>query len=168
MKLLMKIGTAIDRVIDILATVVIILIVFSLVFICFGVVMRYFLHRPQGWVVQFVGYSIVFMTFLGAPWILRADKHAKMDILVNYLKPRKQAMLDFATSILGAIICLIIVVYGTEVTVDFFQRNVWVADVIELPEGPLFAIIPFCFCFLFLQFLGKAHRHLERWKASPK
>ncbi len=168
MKLVTKTGTGLARMINFLAALAAVLIVSAMVFICFGVAMRYFMHNPQGWVIEIATYSIVFSTFLGAAWVLQREKHVKIDIVVNRLNPRNQAMLGIVTSIIGAIVCLFIVVYGAMVTLDFFQRGIWFPGDIEVPQAVLSAIIPLGCFFLFVQLVRRSYGYLERWRASPK
>lgn len=168
MKLLTKGKSAFDGTINVLAVLggAIIVFVFATVFL--EVVLRYFLQRPLGWVVQTAQYSLIFITFLGAAWVLRMDKHVTMEIVINRLKPRNQDLLRTITSIAGALICLVLVIYGIQVALDLFQRGIYDPQVLDVPMAPLVAIIPLGSFMLSLQFLRRGYGYLQRWRASPK
>jgi len=168
MKLLTKGKSALDGAISVLAIVGGVIIVFVFVTVCLEVVMRYFLHNPLNWVVQVSEYSLAFITFLGAAWVLRMEKHVTMEIVINQLEPKSQGLLGMVTSIVGALVCLVLVIYGTQVAWDLFQRHVYHLGVLDVPKAPLIAVIPLSSLFLLFQFLRRTYGYLERWRASPK
>ena len=159
---------AFDGTINVLAVLGAILIAFVFVTVSLEVVLRYFLHSPMNWVVQTSQYSLIFITFLGAAWVLRLDKHVTMEIVLNRLQPRNQDLLRTITSIAGALICLVLVVYGIQVTLDLFHRGIYDPQVLDVPMAPLVAISPLGSFMLFLQFLRRGYGYLERWRASPR
>ena len=166
MKLRLKVWSAFDFTLNLFALLAILIIIFVLVTVCLGVFMRYFLNNPLGWVVQTSQYSLVFVTFLSAAWVLKREKHVTMDLLTNWLSPEKKAMFGMITSVIGATVCLVITFYSTLVTLDHFQRKIYDMQVIEVPLGPLFAVITLgCFT-LFIQFLRRVFGYLEQWRTS--
>lgn len=155
MNLLIKVRSAFDVTLNLFSFVAILIMVFVLISVCLGVFMRYFLQNPLGWVVQTSQYSLVFVTFLAAAWVLRREKHVTMDLLTNCLSPGKKAVLGIITSIVGALVCLIITYYSFLVTLDHFKRNIYDMQVVEVPLGPMFAVMTLGFFTLFIQFLRR-------------
>ena len=168
MRLLDKGKSALDGTINVLAILGGVIIVFVFVTVCLAVVMRYFLHSPLNWVTQTSQYSLIFITFLGAAWVLRREKHVTMEMVVNQLKPKNQDLIRTITSIAGALICLVLVIYGIQVALDLFQRGIYDPQVLDVPMAPLVAIIPLGSFMLSLQFLRRGYGYLQRWRASPK
>ena len=166
MTLLKKVIAIYYRITNSLAALGGVLIITAMVTITFGVVMRYLLHRPPVWVVETTEYILVWFTFLAAAWILRKEGHVKVEIVVSRLSPRAQALLGIITSIIGAVLCSILVVYGSQVVWDHFQRNILMDSMLQPPKAPLLAIIPIGSFFLLIQFLRRSYGSLERWKAS--
>ena len=116
MKLLRKAGAIFNSVNNRLIYGVIALIVFSWLAVCFHVFFRYFLRSPFSWTVEIVSYTLLWMTFLGAAWLLRSEGHVRLDVVVNQLSPRAQAIINFITSIVGAVTCLFLTYYGALTT----------------------------------------------------
>ena len=116
MKLLTRITRILDRLMDSFAFLACVLLGFIAFSICLEVVMRYLLNRPLVWVVEVSEYGLLYITFLGAAWLLRSNEHVTMDFLLNRLEGRNLAMLNMITSILGAIVCLVLVWYGVKIT----------------------------------------------------
>ena len=94
-------------------------------------------------------------------------KHHKIDLLVDRLNHRHRIVLETITSIVGAVVCLIITWFGIIVTWDHLQRGVYTATDLEIPWAPLLAVIPLGTLALSIQFLTRAGGHLKRMKSEP-
>ncbi|GAH24314.1 unnamed protein product, partial [marine sediment metagenome] len=55
------------------------------------------------WVLEISEVSLLFITFMGAAWLLRREGHVSLDLLVPRLKPKTQTIINVTTSIVGAI-----------------------------------------------------------------
>ena len=163
LRLLPRVGRVYQRIINSLASIAGALIVGGMLIICLDILLRVLVARPQVWVLETVEYILVWSTFLGAAWILSKEGHVKVEIVSSRLNPRAQALLGIITSIIGAIICFIVVVYGIHVVWDHFLRGIKVFSLMAPPKAPLLAIIPIGGFFLFLQFLRRSYGYLQRW-----
>lgn len=167
MKLLTKANGAFDRTLDILIWAGA-MIFFAVWFvIVLEIVLRYFLNRPLFWVVEVSEYSLLYICFLGAAWLLRREGHVKIDFLVNRLQPKNEALLNAITSVLAAMVCLVLVWYGARTTWINFQRGISVVSTLRPPKFLLLLIIPLGSLMLFIQFLRRAWGYLGLWTASP-
>ena len=145
------------------------LLIFILLSLCAEVVMRYFVGHPFGWVIEVVSLSLIFIPFLGAAWLLKKDGHVKMELVLECLNPRAQSMLNIFTSVLSALLWLVIAWYGGEVTFGAFQSGEHIPlSILEPLKAPLFMIIPIGSFLLFIQSIRNIFRYLRSWRASPK
>ena len=160
MKMLKKANTVFDRVIGVSAFLASIIITYAILAVCLEVVLRYFFNRPQIWVIETAEYSLLFMTFLGAAWVLKNEGHVKVDLVLNQFKPGTQASINIVTSIIGAIVCLILAWYTGQITLDHIQRGVYTTQVLEIRKGYILAVIPVGSFLLFIQFLRRTHNYL--------
>ena len=158
-----KISTAFDRFIKLLAMIALALIVFIWIAVCTEVVMRYLFNMPQVWVHELTEYSLLFITYLAAAWILSIEKHVSMEIIVDRLKPRTQAWLGVITSILAALACLILFWFSLQTTWE--HRGLYDPQMLELPKAPLLAVIPLGSLLLFIQFLRRIRHYLRKGSA---
>ncbi len=166
MKLLLKATAIYNRVMDSLVAVAGALVIAMVVITSYGTFMRYALHRPQVWTLESVEYMLVWFVFLVAAWILRQERHVTIDIVVRQLNPRTQALLNIIISILGAILCSLLVVYGTQLIWDHFQRGLRMDTMLRPPSAPFRAIIPIGSFVLFIQFLRRTYGYIEQWKGK--
>ena len=167
MRRLIKVTAIFDRTTAVLVILAGVLIIFIMFAICTEIVMRDFLNRPQTWVIEISEYTLLWITFLSAAWLLKGEWHVKMDMLLNRLNPGNQAVLNIITSVVGAGVCLALGWYSGEVTWDHFLRGVSEQAMVDIPKAPIMAIIPIGSFLLFIQFLRRTYSYLRGWRASP-
>jgi C4-dicarboxylate transporter DctQ subunit len=141
------------------------LLIFIMLSICVELVFRRMGH-PLMWVMEVTEYSLLYITFLGTAWVLEREGHVKMDMIVNALSPRIQALLGIITSLIGSAMSLYLVVYGVKVTWDYFQRGVCECTPLLTPTFIILFIIPLGSIPLGIQFLRRTHGYLLLWNAS--
>lgn len=156
MKLATKLTGLFDRTIDVFAVLGGLLLVLIMLAVSTKVVFRYFLHTGLPGIDEIAEISMLYLTFLGAAWLLRRGGHITIDLLFVRLKPKAQVRLNVITSVLGIIICLILIWYGTMATVSFWQRGILTPTILEVPRALIIAIIPAGSLLLGLQFLRRA------------
>jgi len=140
------------------------LLVYVMLSITLDVVLRYFFNRPQFWVGELAEYSLLYITFAGAAWVLKKDAHVKIDILNTFLSPRYVRILDFASNIIGIFVCSVLTYYGVKVTWDQFARGMYNPTLMEFPRGPLLLIIPVGTFFLLMEFIRRALKNFKDFK----
>ncbi len=165
MKLLPKLTAIFDRTIDLLAWLASGLLLFATFSIFFDVIFRYFLNRPIIWVLEISEYILLWITFLGAAWLLKIEGHVRVDIAISQLKARGQALLNTVTSVIGAMMCLALAWYGALACWDFYQRGHYDPTQLDLPTFILISVIPAGSFLLFIQFLRRANGNLRSWKS---
>jgi TRAP-type mannitol/chloroaromatic compound transport system permease small subunit len=164
MKVIDKVSITIDWIINILAICAGVVTFGVMVLVSVDVIMRYYLNRPLENVFEITGHSLVFMTFLAAPWVLKIDQHVKMEGLLSWFSEKDQCFINFITSLLGVIICLVLFVFGFEGTWDYYERGLWFPGGARIPQYPILSIIVIAYFFLMLQFLRRAYGYLKRWR----
>jgi TRAP-type C4-dicarboxylate transport system permease small subunit len=69
------------------------------------------------------------------------------------------------TSLLGAIVCLIITAYGVKVTWDYMQMGYLYYGSLVIPAYLFAAVIPLGGFLLFIQFLKRTYSYLGKLRA---
>ncbi len=155
-----------DVLLDVLGVLSGVIIICIMCLVLYEVLMRYFLNRPTLWVLEIVEWALVWMTFLSAAYVLKEERHVSMDIVVARLSPRTQAMVGVCTSIMGALICLVLAWYGAQIVHDHIVRGVLEAKMMRAPKGPLMSVIPAGFFLMTVQFLRRTVTCFKRWKVE--
>ena len=155
-----KIRRIFDRVLDVFGTLAALLLVTMMLAVSVKIFFRYSLHITMIGVDEMSEVTLLYITFLGTAWLLRREGHVTIDVFFIRLKPKNQTHLTVLTSILGAIICLVVVYFGVLATLDMAQRNVVTPTILELPRAAIVVIIPIGSLLLMIQFLLRAWSHL--------
>ena len=169
MKLFEKSQGLFDYSINLLAVLAATIILFVTLAVCADIILRNFLHKPLVWVFEITEYLLLYMTFLGAAWVLKREGHVHVDILVNRMSKKAQAGLGVITSLIGIIICGTFVLYGAEVSWDYFTRGVVsTKSLLGFPYAPVLMIIPIGSFFLLLQFVRRTYGYTRTLRALSR
>jgi TRAP-type C4-dicarboxylate transport system permease small subunit len=152
-----KIVRWIDGIINGMAVIAGLLLMFMMFSICYEVVLRYFLFSPLTWVTEISEYILLYATFLGAPWVLKKDAHVKVDIVIARLGFKARKIVNLVTSLISIAVCLVLVWFGTQMSVDLFQRGIPVIKSLSVPKFLLVGIIPLGGVFLAIQFIRRIY-----------
>lgn len=147
----------INKAIDICMKVLSIIAATALGFLLIGIVYATFsrvaFNKPLASLVEYSTYSLVYVTFLGAPEILKKKGHINLDIITNMLPKKTNTILSMVVNISGAAISGVIFYYGFLVAKDNFLFNVKIMDSMGTPQYLLTATIPIGMFFMTIQFI---------------
>ena len=142
-----------DAVVDCGAFAAGLILAFVVLLVSADIFMRYFINKPIQGSLESAEYGLLFLTLLSASWLVRRNKHVRMELLIGKLKPSTQAYVNSVTSILCAFICGLVTCYGILVVIDRYKTGHRLNTTLEPISYPLTFIIPLCFFFLFIQFI---------------
>ncbi len=168
MKSLFRLHKLFDRILDGAAFLAGTILAVSGVLICIDVSMRYFLKKPITGILESTEYGLVFFTLLAVAWLLRRDKHVRMDMVLKRLKPRAQAWVNAVTSGASTIVCGIITYYGIIVVISCYRTGERFSSTLEPLSYPLMAIVPVCFFLLFIQYVITTWGYLAETEALKR
>ncbi len=166
MRILRKVAGIFDRIDTLLAVVASVLIFFIGLATLYEVVMRYFFNNPTAWTVEVSTIALLYIAFLGAAWVLKTERHVKIDIVLNQLNPGHQALLNMITSVISAIVCLVIAWYGVKATLESFQIGFRLETALQTPQFIVLAVIPVGSFVFFVRFLKRSYGYLVGWRAQ--
>ena len=160
----MKLGSAFDSFLSAFMFAAAAIIAFLMIAVCWDVLARTFVGMPLVWVLEFTEYGLLYMTFLSAAWVLKDEGHVANDVLFTRLALKNQALLNGVTSILGAVVCILLTWFGAQVSWNKLLSGAYQPTPIEPPDFPIFVVIPVGFLLLSIQFLRRARGNLKKWK----
>jgi TRAP-type C4-dicarboxylate transport system permease small subunit len=164
---LSKVVRFFDRILGFTAFLSGVLLMAITVFISWAVGMRYLNFNPPVWVIQYTEYALLWITFLGAAWLLREKGHIRIDTLISRIPPRIARWLELFNDMVGLAIAIVIFWFGSTNTLDLYSRGIMDVKAVTLPMYALFAIIPLGGLLLLLQFLRDFVDHLVGKKTDP-
>ncbi|MBU0544800.1 MAG: TRAP transporter small permease [Proteobacteria bacterium] len=135
----------------------------------YEVVCRYFFGSPTIWAQEISIYLYVWTMLAAASYTLKIKKHINVDLVISHLPTRARALLEIATSAIGAIFCAIITVQGYEMiaaTVQFGKVSATPLRVpMWIPQSALligFLLLTFQFSFIILDRAVELGTHREK------
>lgn len=155
-----------DALLDWMAVLSAVLLLAITLLIAYSVILRYLMISPPIWVLQYTEYGMLWITFLGAAWLLRLNGHIRIDTIISLFPKKVQAVVDIINDVLGCLVTLILVYFGTVYTLELFQRGIFDVKATSVPKYIIFWIIPFGGLTLFLQFSRDIWRKVRRRSAK--
>jgi C4-dicarboxylate transporter DctQ subunit len=154
----------IDMIMDGFAFLAGLLLLLVTLFVSYNVILRYLHIKHPIWILQYTEYALLWITFLGAAWLLRMGGHIRIDTVIMRLGPKTRGIIEVIVAVLGFVVCLIIVWFGIEKTIEFYDRGVLDVKGVIVPKYPLFVIIPIGGFMLLLQFGRNVFNRLKDLK----
>ncbi len=155
-----------DFITDLNAALAAILLILMTLMICYSVVMRYYFNMPAGWSNEVTEYILLYITFLGATWLLKRDGHVRVDLLLNNMGKTARSLLNIWTTLLAIGICALIIYHGTLSTIDHFHRGIPVIKSLSIAKYLLIWIIPAGMFLLLIQFIRDLFFHTGQFFIS--
>jgi len=157
-----------DRTVTILMIISAILVLLDALAVTVDVLMRYAFAITYTPLFELTEFSLLWMTFLGAAYIMRNNGHVRVDALTNLLKPRHAAFLNAVASLISVFILMVMTWYTAKLTLHDFQTNFALSGIIRALKWPIEIIIPIGLIMLLLQLLRNTHRQLTGLKAQSR
>lgn len=140
---------------------------FMMVVVSIDAILRYAFSSPLAWEIEVNEYLLLYVTFLGAPWLLRQDGHVRVDLLFAYIPERAAHRLTMCTSLLGGAACLVLCAVGCQSTWEAFVRGLPEIKTLAVPRWILMWVIPYGSLLLAIEFFSKAWGHWSQNAPAP-
>ena len=134
------------------------LIVF--VIIQYEVIMRFVFNSPTYWTHEVSTFSIAWVGFLGAGYVLRLGRQLEVDVFTMRISESRRRLLGSATNAVGGVFCGFTAYLGYEFTrIAYFMRASSATEM-DVALWIPYMIIPIGFSVLALEFFA---RILAQW-----
>ena len=147
----LKIITLFDRILIVGSILAGVMLFFMMLSVCYDVIARYAFNAPTVWADEISSIFLLFLPFFAGAWILKKDGHVKMDLVLNYMSPRKRLLLSIISFIVISLVCAAFVVYGFKVTWNMFEIGYKTDTNLRLFKWPIISVIPLGFLLILLQ-----------------
>ena len=152
---------AFERVAAGLAGLAAFLILAMSVWITYDVLTRYFFDMSSPWAFDLSEYALVWVTFLGAPWVLMQDRHVRIEILVDVLPPPAQRVLGVLVCVTAMAACAVLTWRTGIAAIEYYERNVMMPRIWRIPRYLPYCIIPLSSALLTLGFALRLGLYLK-------
>jgi C4-dicarboxylate transporter, DctQ subunit len=126
--------------------------------VVFEVFARALTGSSRLWVIEVSEYALLFITFLGAPYLLEKNMHVVLDLVVNNLPRGPRTILRLVNALIGLAVCAILTAVGIGVVLDQFSTGVREITVMAPRSWWITASLPLGAFLMAVQFLDQALR----------
>ena len=147
-----------DRLNRLLAAAACVLLVGITLAVCTEIVTRAALDVSNPWLVELSEITLLYITFLGAAWVLGNDKHVALDLVLNHVGPAGARRLHCALSVLAGVCCFVVAWFGVLTVLDQYLNEIREPTIMAPRTFWITAVVPFGFALLGVQFLRRAVR----------
>ncbi len=106
-----------------------------------GVIMRYFLARPISWQEEVMVLLVLWIVFFGASYCFRQKSHIAVDLVVDLMPAKAQAVAAVLIQIVVVVVLAYIGFYGYKACLHFAARNN-TTNIIRVPYSIKYAAVP--------------------------
>jgi len=131
-----------ERLTAVLAAIAACLVLAMSLWITYDVLSRYFFDASSPWAFDLSEYALVWITFLGAPWVLLQDRHVRIELLVDVLPVRVQRLLGVVVCLTAIVICAILTWRTGLAALQYFERGQMMPRIWRIPRISPYSIIP--------------------------
>ena len=142
-----------DWVIDISAFAGALIVLYVALTIGANVMGRYVFDNPLKWALPTTEYSLLYLTFLAAPVVLRREGHVRMSAITERLGNTGRLWFYVIGSFISSAVCGVMAWKSFEKTLEEFQSGAILLSGIEVQRALVTWVIPYGFILLGLQFL---------------
>jgi C4-dicarboxylate transporter, DctQ subunit len=137
---------------ELLAVVAGVLLAAIAVAIVIDVVVRNLGLQPPAHTLTLTEYGLLYVTMLGAPWLVREKGHVYIELVTAAVSPRTRFWLTRVVYALCVLTCAVIFWFSLEVAIDHYERHVIDVRSFDMPRWLLTASIPLSFGLMAIEF----------------
>lgn len=127
-------------------------LIWLMVSVVMSVVMRNIGVQPWAWLFTSAEYGILYMTMLGAPWLVRERGHVHIELVTAALPPALRRIVSRAVAAACVAVSLILAWYGLQLFLTNIERNDFDVRAYFYPRWMLTITFPIAFSFMAVEF----------------
>lgn len=128
------------------------MLIWLMIAVVASVAMRNLGMQPWAWLFTSTEYALLYMTMLGAPWLVREKGHVHIELVTAVLPPFLRRLVSRAVALSCVIISLILAWKGFELFQTNIARNDYDVRAYYFPRWILTVSFPICFGLMAIEF----------------
>ncbi len=141
-----------DTLLYLMAFVAAATLVWLMISVVTSVVMRNLGIQPFAWLFTSAEYGLLYITMLGAPWLVREKGHVHIELVTAALPPGIRRVVSRAVALGCVAVSGILAWYGLELFVTNIERNDYDVRAYFYPRWLLTITFPIAFTFMAIEF----------------
>jgi TRAP-type C4-dicarboxylate transport system permease small subunit len=156
----------IDRLSELAGYMSAVLILVSMLIVCYGVFLRYVLGASTVWQLELSTYFLMFAAFVGGAYGLRHGDHVNLSLIVDRLPEKARLYVRLVASILGFVFIAIVAVIAFNLWWQTAQAGRTSGTAWNVPLTYPYFIVPLGMTLIALQYLVIVVQLFQRIRAG--
>lgn len=135
-----------------MATISGLTLVWIMVSVVASVVMRNLGLQPFAWLFTSAEYGLLYMTMLGAPWLVREKGHVHIELVTSALSEGPRQLLSRTVAFACVVVCAILAWKGIELVLTNLERGDFDTRAYYFPRWLLTIAFPLSFGLMAVEF----------------
>lgn len=127
-------------------------LVWLMVSVTVSVLMRNLGVQPFAWLFTSSEYGLLYMTMLGAPWLVREKGHVHIELVTAQLPPGLRQIVSRAVALLCVAVCVVLTWKGAELFLTNIERSDYDVRAYYFPRWILTISFPLSFGMMAIEF----------------
>jgi TRAP-type transport system small permease protein len=157
-----RFSTLFGRLLEALALAACVMVFVMMMAICVDVLLRNVALVPSmrglDWANDLTEALLYLITMCAAPWLLRQGQHIRVDILLRAIPRRLAWTCEWLADAAGLFCCLVMVVYGTKMTLASYSSGSMTVKTMVTPEWWILLPLPCAFALLSIEMFFRMRR----------
>ncbi len=128
------------------------MLVWLMISVITSVAMRNLGLQPYAWLFTSVEYGMLYITMLGAPWLVREKGHVHIELVTAALPPAARRIVSRGVAALCVLVCLILAWKGVDLVATNIARNDYDVRAYFFPRWILTISFPVAFGLMAVEF----------------
>jgi len=153
-----KLSNAFGKLLNALAVAAALTLLAMVVMVTADILLRNLTRTGFAWSNEVSEYALYVITLLTAPWLLRRGQHVRVDLMLTLVPVRVAWLMEAAGDVLGLAVCLVMMRYGFQMSIDSAVLSSITIKNLVFPEWWLLWPLPVCFALLAAEFVFRFDR----------
>jgi TRAP-type C4-dicarboxylate transport system permease small subunit len=127
-------------------------LVWLMVSVITSVVMRNLGMQPYAWLFTSTEYGLLYMTMLGAPWLVREKGHVHIELVTSALPEKPRHLVSRGVALACVLVCAILAWKGGELLLTNIERGDFDTRAYYYPRWLLTIAFPLSFGLMAIEF----------------
>lgn len=128
-------------------------LVWLMVSVIVSVVLRNAGLQPYAWLFTSAEYGLLYMTMLGAPWLVREKGHVHIELVTAMLPVALRQIVSRLVALMCVVVCLILAWKGAELLMVNLERKDFDVRAYYFPRWMLTITFPISFGLMVVEFM---------------
>ncbi|MEM1265401.1 MAG: TRAP transporter small permease [Pseudomonadota bacterium] len=139
--------------IDAMAVLAGLTLVWLMVSVILSVLMRNLGLQPFAWLFTSAEYGLLYMTMLGAPWLVREKGHVHIELVTSALPEAPRRVVSRGVALLCVAVCLVLALKGLDLLMTNIERSDYDVRAYFYPRWLLTISFPLSFGLMAVEYL---------------